>query len=244
MMKQVNPKYRPTILFFISTLTLMLFCLVCRFCGISYFANNYVEHSLNPILQDFINFALKSIEIITIISILSVRKWYVNVLIGFTFSCIYWIPMNSSTVFILDLAVTFLIPFILNKFNPETITYSIILFIFIILYQFLVMQARYTIDLESKFNYIAGIVSVLDYKLFIINLYFIRRFLTMKMNEELPKADEENFDGGHCLFFFGPEKLKSKAAIIGHIIGFPIFVIIYGIEFTCKLIKNSCKKEQ
>lgn len=245
-MKQVDPKYKPIILLTASSVILMLFLLICRFCGIGYFANNYNVHIKSPFAINAINFTLKAIEVILVISILANRKWYVNVLIGSAWTCVYWIPMTDALIFVCDCVAIFVIPFILNKGRAETITYSLVLCVLLLVYQFIVLQARYTIDLDNKFNYAAGIASVLDYKLFILNLYFIRRIFTMSEDKtKLPEAEPKiDFGGGHCLLFFGPEKLKNKAAIVGHIIGFPIFVIIYGVAYTVKLLKNSCKKEE
>lgn len=243
-MRHIDPKYRPSILLLISTLILMVFCLICRFCGIGYFANNYTPRPCSPIVQEIIDYLLKTIELILVLLILTKRKWYICVLIGSMWSCIYFIPLNTQVVFLLDLVYMLLMPLIVSKFKPEVLTYSIVYTLLIIGYQFLIMQSRYTINLDLKFNCFAGIASILDYKLFIINLYFIRRLITMEVEEkQIPAAEEPNYNGGHCLLFFGPEKLKNKAAIVGHIVGFPIFVIIYGCEYTAKLIKRSCSKK-
>lgn len=242
-MKKVLPKYRPVLLMFISTLILMMFFMICRFCGLSYFANNYTPQPINNSIQAIINYFLKALEAFAIIAILTDLKWYKAAFVGFTVTCIYFVPINNVWSFIFDLLITLFVPFILNKFRAETIPFSFILIVLMLLYQALVLQARYTIDLSLKFNYIAGIVSVLDYKLFVFNIYFIRRLIDMQLPAAESNETKDIFGGGHCFFLFGPEKLKTKAALIGHIIGFPIFVIIYGIEYTYKLIKKSCKKE-
>lgn len=206
------------ILLFFSCLILMTVLAVFRFCGIGYFANEYEEHELVPWVQELILFALKWIEMIFILATLSRLKMRFILLISFAYINIYWFINDSTISFILDLIYTIILPFFINKFDYKSITYGILLFLLIIAYQFIMMTARYTIDLSEKFNYIAMIESVFDYKIFVISIYLLvynRRIKMDKINTPNPN-DERNFGGGGCMFFWG--KFDKACEVIGKVI--------------------------
>lgn len=206
------------ILLFFSCLILMTVLAVFRFCGIGYFANEYEEHELVPWVQELILFALKWIEMIFILATLSRLKMRFILLISFAYINIYWFINDSTISFILDLIYTIILPFFINKFDYKSVTHGILLFLLIIAYQFIMMTARYTIDLSEKFNYIAMIESVFDYKIFVISIYLLvynRRIKMDKINTPNPN-DERNFGGGGCMFFWG--KFDKACEVIGKVI--------------------------
>lgn len=206
------------ILLFFSCLILMTVLAVFRFCGIGYFANEYEEQELVPWVQELILFALKWIEMIFILATLSRLKMRFILLISFAYINIYWFIDDSTISFIADVIYMSILPFIVTKFDYKRITYGIILIILLSAYQFIMMTARYTIDLSEKFNYIAMIESVFDYKIFIISIYLLvynRRIKMDKINTPDP-SDERNFGGGGCMLFWG--KFDKACEVIGKVV--------------------------
>ena len=206
------------ILLFFSCLILMTVLAVFRFCGIGYFANEYEEQEVIPWVQELILFALKWIEGFFILMILSRKKWYILAAISLIYSIALIFVTNSNLTFILDIIYMVVLPFFLNNFDYKYITYGILLVIILSIYQFIMMTARYTIDLSEKFNYIAGIASVFDYKIFVISIYLLiynRRIKMDKINTPNPN-DERNYGGGHCFLFWG--KFDKACEVIGKVI--------------------------
>lgn len=100
------------------------------------------------------------------------------------------------------------------------------------------MSARYQIDLVEKFNYIAMIESVIDYKLFIVSIYLLIKFRRLRMEKKvqnLPNAEERNYGGGGCILFWG--KFDTACEIIGKIIVAIVSLGIVPIVFKCKKLK-------
>lgn len=161
---------------------LMLFFMICRFCGLTYFTNDYEEHECNYILKQIILFVLSFVEYWLFAMILSTRKWWVCMLVALVYNCIFFIPMPSIIPVILDYVYAVFVGFILNKFDYKRITYGILLSISITIYQFIMMIGRYSIDLAARFNYFAMIVSVLDYKLMILCIYLIVKIRRKQRN--------------------------------------------------------------
>lgn len=209
------------ILLFFSCIILMVVLAVFRFCGIGYFANTYSGHKLVPWVQVAIQFVLKWVDLLFVLLILSKAKFYIVALISLSWNCIYFIAMPESIVMILDIVYMTVLPFILSKFNYKYITYGIMLVILISIYQFIMLQARYTIDLSLKFNYMALIVSVFDYKIFLLSLYLITKILwrnyeSMELIKTPNPEEEKNWSGGGCILFFG--KFEKACEVIGKII--------------------------
>lgn len=206
------------ILLFFSCIVLMTVLAVFRFCGIGYFANDYEEQEVVPWVQELILFALKWIEGFFILMILSRKKWYILAAISLIYSIALIFVTNSNLTFILDVIYMVVLPFFLNKFDYKYITYGLLLVIILSIYQFIMMTARYTIDLSEKFNYIAMIESVFDYKIFVISIYLLvynRRIKMDKINTPNPN-DERNYGGGGCFLFWG--KFDKACEVIGKVI--------------------------
>lgn len=234
------------ILLFFSCLILMTVLAVFRFCGIGYFANEYEEQELIPWVQVAIQVVLKWIDAFLILAILSTIKTRFIIIISLLWNCLYFITIPESVVMILDIIYMTALPFMLSKFKYKYITYGIILAILISVYQFIMLQARYTIDINAKFNYIAGIASTFDYKIFLLSIYLITKILWRKyeyMNEiKTPNPEEKNdWSGGHCFLFFG--KFDKACEIIGKVV---VSICTLGIAPLCVYIyrkKKSAKAE-
>lgn len=209
------------ILLFFSCIILMVVLAVFRFCGIGYFANTYSEHKLVPWVQVAIQFVLKWVDLLFVLLILSKAKFYIVAIISLAWNCIYFITMPESVVMILDILYIIALPFMLSKFKYKYIAYSILFIVLISIYQFIMLQARYTIDLGLKFNYMALIVSVFDYKIFLLSIYLITKFLwrkyeNMKEIKTPNPEDGKNWSGGGCILFFG--KFDKACEVIGKIV--------------------------
>lgn len=235
-----SEKEKFSILFFFTIVALMVVFAIFRFCGIGYFANDYPEHELNFVAQEIIMFALKWFELFFVIMCLAKIKWWKLLILSFIWANVYWFVSNQITTFILDIIYAVFIPFVLNKFQAKYITYGILLTILICAYQFLMLFARYTIDLSAKFNYVALIASVLDYKLFIVALYIFIYYRRVSMERKIntPNPEEKNYGGGGCLFFFG--KFDKVCEIIGKVI---VSICTLGIAPLCVYIYRKKKAQ-
>lgn len=242
-LKTKTPEEIFSLSLFVSCVIVMLVLAVFRFCGIGYFANEYSEHKFIPWVQEAILFTLKWIEGFFILMILSRKKWYILATISLIYSIALIFVTNSSITFVLDIIYTMILPFFINKFDYKSIAYGILLFLLIIAYQFIMMTARYTIDLSEKFNYIAMIESVFDYKIFVISIYLLvynRRIKMDKINTPNPN-DERNYGGGGCFFFWG--KFDKACEVIGKVI---VGICTLGIAPLCVYIyrkKKNAKAE-
>lgn len=208
------------ILLFFSCIILMVVLAVFRFCGIGYFANTYSEHKLVPWVQVAIQVILKWIDAFLILAILTTIKTRFIIIISLLWNCLYFVTMPESVVMLLDIFYMVALPFILSKFDYKYITYGIMLVIGISLYQSLMMQARYTIDLTEKFNYVAMIASVFDYKVFLSSVLlmtkYIWRYNTMQ-DIKTPNPEEKNdWSGGGCFLFWG--KFDKACEVIGKVV--------------------------
>lgn len=94
------------------------------------------------------------------------------------------------------------------------------LVILISIYQFVMMQARYSINLTEKFNYIAGIASTFDYKIFLLSIVLltkiIRSYKSMKEIKTPNPEEKQEWSGGHCILFWG--KFDKFCEAVGKII--------------------------
>lgn len=206
------------ILLFFSCIILMVVLAVFRFCGIGYFANTYSEHKLVPWVQEMILFVMKWVELAFILAILTRIKLPLCFIVAFIYNNIYWFIDNAVLSFIIDIIYYVIIPFILSKFQYKRITYGIILAMVLSAYQFIMMTARYSINLTEKFNYVAMLESVFDYKIFILSIYLLIynwRLRMKKINTPNPN-EEKNFGGGGCTLFWG--KFEKACEVIGKII--------------------------
>ena len=206
------------ILLFFSCIILMVVLAVFRFCGIGYFANQYEEQEFVPWVQETILFAMKWVEGFFILMILTRSKWYVSLSIAFLYAISLIFISNTTIVYILDIIFATLTPFILSKFQYKRIAYGVILILLMTMYQLLMLFARYEIDINAKFNYIAIIASVFDYKIFIISIYLLIytwRLRMERINTPNPES-EKNYGGGGCFFFFG--KFEKVCEVIGKVV--------------------------
>ena len=196
----------------------MAILMIFRFCGIGYFANTYKEHTLIPWVQELVLFALKWVEMIFILLILTRVKLYIALIVSFLYIQAYWFIDSTAISFLLDIVYMIFVPFIVSKFQYKRIPYGIMLVIVLSIYQFIMMIARYDINLSEKFNYIAMIESVFDYKIFVISIYLLVKSWRLKMARiNTPNPDDEkNFGGGGCMLFWG--KFEKFCEAVGKII--------------------------
>lgn len=166
----------------IATAFLMLFFMICRLCGLLYFANNYPEHHFSPVAQSIVLIVLSIIEYWLVAMILSPAKWWICLLVAVGYNCLFFIPMPSIAVTILSYVYALFVGFFLTKFDYKRVTYGLILSVAVTIYQVIMMVGRYTIDLEAKFNYGAMLASIIDYKLFILNIFLVIK-IRRKQNE-------------------------------------------------------------
>lgn len=195
-----------------SMIALMVFFALCRLCGWGYFANNYPEHEFSLFWSEVILFILKAFEAIIILLTLTKCKWWICTIIGIAYASILIPDIFINYVFWIDIAYILIVPCLLSKKKQESFGYNILFLIFLILYQLLMMYSRYTVNLQEKFNYIAQIASVIDYKIFLVVLYLyvkLKRSI-MDKTKELPDIDKKEYGGGGCFLFWGDRTIGQK----------------------------------
>lgn len=167
----------------ISTALLMLFFMICKLCGLSYFKNDYPSHDASPVVQQLILITLSILEYWLVAMILTPTKWWICLLVAVGYNCLFFIPMPQVIVTILSYAYMVFVGFVLSRFQYKRITYGIILAIVLTIYQLIMMLGRYTIDLTAKFNYLAMVASLADYKLFVFNIFLLIKIRRKQQNE-------------------------------------------------------------
>lgn len=211
-----------------SMIALMIFFALCRLCGWGYFANNYIEHEFSLFWSEFILFILKAFEAIIILLTLTKCKWWICGIIGIVWTFIYLLPIPTWSNTIIDIVYIVCMPLFFNKKKQESIGNSILFVAFLSIYQILLMIGRYSIDINAKFNYLAGIANIIDYKLFILVLYLFvnQKRRTMSKIKELPdieKSDKLDW----CFLFWGHRTIGQKTFdIFASIITFGIYPCI------------------
>lgn len=90
-----------------STVILMIFFMICRFCGLSYFTNKYEEQSAETWMKELILFISSLFDYILIAMCLSRAKWYWCTLTGLLFNCLFFIPMPTWLPIVLDFGYMF-----------------------------------------------------------------------------------------------------------------------------------------
>lgn len=226
-----------------SMIILMAFFAVCRLCGWGYFANNYTEHEYNYFWSEFILFILKAFEAVIILLTLTKCKWWICAIIGIAYASILIPNIFANYVFWIDCAYILVIPCILNKRKQESFGYNILFLIFILLYQLLMMYSRYSINLSEKFNYLAQVASIIDYKIFLVVLFLFIKLKRSNMDKakEFPNIDKKEYGGGGCFLFWGERSIGQKTFDI--FMGIVTLGIYTNIQYwkLCKKIDESKK---
>lgn len=166
----------------------MIICAISRLCGIFIFSADFSKIKIpNRFLQELISALLLIFELTFVYRILCRKKWLFCILISIlqAIACgLIGFLTNKNTIFIniFNMICIFIIPifFVRNKF---VIIESAILYSLSMLYCILFSVGRIGIlDSSSINNFVYGVVSVIDFKLFFVFLYlFIKNFGGLKL---------------------------------------------------------------
>lgn len=171
-----------SICLFVSIFTVMLFCAIVRLCGGLWFTADLESiNEPSKFWQEFIKAALLIFELMFVYKILCRCSWIIcffislaealiGILIGETIC-------NSIISNIYYLICYFIIPISFVK-SWFSILESAILYILQLLYACLFLTGRIGgIESEAAYNFIYNILGTIDYKLFIVALYLIIKYL-------------------------------------------------------------------
>lgn len=222
----------------VTWIVLMMFFALCRLCGWGYFANSYTEQKYSKFWADCILFALKAFEAVLILLTLTKAKLWKCLIIGIAYALILIPDFMANYVYLTDSIYIIIIPALMNKHKQESIGYSILFYVFIFIYQAIMMFSRYTIDLQERFNYLAQTASIIDYKVFILSIFALvalRRKIMDDKIKDLPDIDKKEYGGGGCFLLWGDRSIGQKT--------FDIFmgIITLGIYSNIQFWKV-CKK--
>lgn len=175
--RENTPEYIAITITFWAFFVVMIILAIMRLFGFGYWHIDYEEQEYNEVIAAIIMAALKYIEAIFIGLSLFNIKWYFTFLIAAVYVGIIGIFENLTIEFIGDCLYILVLSFVLNhKVRLKSLLYAGVYLAVLIAYQALMMFARYDIDLSYKFNYTMQVLSVFDYKFFIITLFlFIKR---------------------------------------------------------------------
>lgn len=166
----------------ISIVFIMLFCAIVRLCGGLWFAadmSKIVEQS--KLWQEVIKGALLVVELLFVYKILCRTSWLGCFVIAVAQSiCVAIIVFNTNNSIIcniFNLLCYFIIPLIFVK-HWFSLIESAILYILELAYSALFLVGRIGgINTEAAYSFVASILGTIDYKLFIVSLYFVIKFL-------------------------------------------------------------------
>ena len=218
-MDKNNHKTTFVVLFVCCYITAMAFFFFVRLFGVLWFCAELPNTDLPLILKYIIISSLWIFEtflVLKILTILSNKKSFIITLILCALTYIAFIFPNI--IYIIDITIIFIIPLISNKDKESSIGYSFFYIIVILIYSLLMMIGR-GYPILSKFSAEIQLFSIIDYKLFILGIYLLKREV-LKLNMQKSTTDPVKVPG--CLLIFGKEKLANAAKTIGSIPLYPI----------------------
>ena len=171
-----------SICLFISCIAFMIFCTILRLGGFLLFSADLLKIKIsNRFLQELISAILLIFELIFVFKILCRSKWYICAIISIIEASICgligWLT-NGAQIFtnIFMLICMFIIPLLFIK-NWFVLIESAILYLLFMTYGVLFSFGRFgIIDVNSSNNFIYGIISTIDFKLFFVASYILIKY--------------------------------------------------------------------
>lgn len=172
-----SPEYIAITLLFYSFIIAMCIFAILRACNIGIFANGYIPIETSEPTYHLITKALYVLEGFLILKILTKIKWYIALSLATAYMLLVNIINNTVINFILDVLYIVCVPFIFNENKERSIINSVCFILGISTYQLLMSFGRYVISIMHKYDLGYAILSIIDYKLFLITikLYQIKR---------------------------------------------------------------------
>lgn len=151
---------------------------VFRFCGLAWFTQEPVPTICNERIYYIVSSALHIFEGYVILRILTRTKWYNCLLIAVLYDALfYFIPMSANIQFACDVLYMTSIPFIFNNNKEKSILSSCLLILGLSAYQLAMSFSRYSMSLAGKYDVSYALLSLIDYRCFLIILLLISKKL-------------------------------------------------------------------
>lgn len=176
-------EYRAVAMIMYSFFIAMIFFTLCRLCGWLWFNIEYKSIEIDKWLYVLINLIFKCFEGSIILIILTTLKVKYSILIGIIAS----IPIAFINIqwlsFLLDIIFMFSLPFVFNKDKEKSILKTAKFIIIISLYQVLMAIGRYDMNFYGKWDLGYAILSIIDYRCFLLSLMFYKIKRRLMINE-------------------------------------------------------------
>lgn len=161
----------------IGVVALMLFCCIVRLCGGLWFTADLSKiQEPSKAWQEIIKGALLVFELIFVYKLLCRTKWWICFVIAVVetgLGILLGETINNEIVSNLFYIVCYFIiplPFVRHWFS---LIDSLVLYVLELLYGLIFMVGRIGNVDPQAYNFVSGIVGVIDYKLFILSVYLI-----------------------------------------------------------------------
>lgn len=161
----------------IGCFCLMLFCAIVRLCGGLWFSADLSSiQEPNQKIQDIILGALLVFELTIVYKILCRTKWLYCIVISICQLILIYIVDNKLIANIINLVAYFVVPLVFTK-RWFALVDSAFMYIISGIYSFLFLVGRIgNIDINSGYNFIYSILGTIDYKLFIVSIYWFIKY--------------------------------------------------------------------
>lgn len=155
----------------------MLLCVIARLCGCLWFAADLTSvKEPSKFWQDRIMNVLFAFELTFVYKILCRCKWSLCVLIAALQTVLIIFIPNETIANIINLALYFIVPLCFNR-NWFSLLESAILYALQFAYAALFLVGRIgTFDVSATYNFVYNALGTIDYKLFIVCLYFVVKY--------------------------------------------------------------------
>lgn len=178
--KNKSPEYIAVSLLFHSFIIAMIIFALFRIIGVAWFSQDYVTMEVSPLADRIIMSAYHLLEGFLILKILTKQKWWVCLLCALCYTGLQQLNLNMYVTFALDVIYTFSIPFVFNKNKEKSILMSMLFFVGICSYQYLMMFGRYDLVIVGKYDVVWQILSTIDYKIFLIVILLFKTIKSIK----------------------------------------------------------------
>ena len=166
----------------VTIIILMLFCMITRLCGGLWFSADLSQVPIpNETIQTTITASLFALEMIFIYKILCRTIWIWCILLAYIQTIIVTYMENILAINIVNILLYFIIPLCITR-RWFTLIDSAFLYLTTMLYGLIFLVGRIGSIENANFNFVYGILGMIDYKLFIFSMYlYIKNFGGIKL---------------------------------------------------------------
>lgn len=161
----------------IGCFCLMLFCAIVRLCGGLWFSADLSSiQEPSEFWRDIIMNLLFVFELTFVYKILCRTKWIWCILISIA-QCLILKPLPENWIpSLVNLIIYFLVPFLFVR-DWHTLIDSAFMYGISFVYSLLFLVGRIgNLDVNSAYNFIYNVLGAIDYKLFIVSIYWFIKY--------------------------------------------------------------------